>query len=344
MEMEPLKRVLCNEIFPSLLIREAALVRLDDTLTPYPVFSLGVRGSQLPQAGDIQSLLAEHGGVRQPYSKGSSSLLCPWARLILPLALEGKPIGLCLLGRRDPDDIYAPTEIPILQALMNQTALALINIEQAGHLLALYQADIERQEVERNQLALELHDDVLGQMALLAMSVEATSASPQFEQAYQSATGHIRQIVAGLRPTMLNYGLRPALDELVDETATLGAGTTARLEVPASDVRYPAPIELSLFRIVQQACQNALQHAGAKTICISGILKPEEVDLVVVDDGHGFASGETLDLAALLAHKHFGLAGMYERAASIDARMTIESASGRGTRVHVIWHSSLVPA
>jgi len=198
--------------------------------------------------------------------------------------------------------------------------------------------------VERNQLAFELHDDVLGQMALLAMSVEASSASSQFEQAYQSATEHIRRIVAGLRPTMLNYGLRPALDELADEIGTLGSLTATRLEVPASDVRYPAPVELSLFRIVQQACQNALQHAEAKTICISGSLTPAEVDLVVADDGRGFASGENLDLAALLAHKHFGLAGMYERAASIEARMTVASASGHGTRVHVVWHSNPVPA
>jgi nitrate/nitrite-specific signal transduction histidine kinase len=45
-----------------------------------------------------------------------------------------------------------------------------------------------------------------------------------------------------------------------------------------------------------------------------------------------------LDLAVLLANKHFGLAGMYERAALIGAKMSIESTPGSGTRVHVLWH------
>lgn len=337
LDAEQLKRVICDEVLPSLLIRESALIRLEDAQIPIPVYRLGVTEIQLPQPTEIPALLAESGRVRQPYLEGTDSLPCPWARLILRLTLEGKTIGLCLLGRRDPDDFYAPTEIPILQALMDQTALALMNIEQAEDLLALYKADIERQEVERNRLALELHDDVLGQMALLAMNMGDTSSSPQFDQAYQSATERIRQIVNGLRPAMLNYGLRPALDELADETLTLGTGTVIHLEVPPTEVRYPAMIELHLFRIIQQACQNALQHAEAKTIRILGSLEPEQVDLTVEDDGRGFTTGDQLDLAALLANKHFGLAGMHERAALIGAKMTITSAPGRGTRVQVTW-------
>lgn len=340
LDTEQLKRVICEEVLPSMLIRESALIRLEDARNPVPIYRLGVTERQLPQPFEIPVLLAESGRIRRPYLEGTDPLPCPWAHLILRLTLEGKTIGLCLLGRRDPDDFYAPTEIPVLQALMDQTALALMNIEQAEDLLALYKADIERQEVERNRLALELHDDVLGQMALLAMNMGDTSSSPQFDQAYQSATERIRQIVNGLRPAMLNYGLRPALDELADETLTLEIGTVIHLEVPPTEVRYPAMIELHLFRIVQQACQNALQHAEAKTIRILGSLKPEQVDLIVEDDGKGFSTGDQLDLAALLANKHFGLAGMHERAALIGARMTIASAPGHGTRVQVTWSPS----
>jgi len=340
LDTEQLKRVICEEVLPSMLIRESALIRLEDAQNPMPVYRLGVTDMQLPRPSEIPVLLAESGRVRQPYLEGTDPLPCPWARLVLRLTLEGKTIGLCLFGRRDPDDFYAPTEIPILQALMDQTALALMNIEQAEDLLALYKSDIERQEVERNRLALELHDDVLGQMALLAMNMGDTGSSPQFDQAYQSATDRIRQIVNGLRPAMLNYGLRPALDELADETLTLGTGTVIHLEVPPTEVRYPAMIELHLFRIVQQACQNALQHAEAKTIRILGSLELEQVNLTVEDDGKGFTTGDQLDLAALLANKHFGLAGMHERAALIGARMTIVSAPAHGTRVQVTWSPS----
>jgi signal transduction histidine kinase len=176
------------------------------------------------------------------------------------------------------------------------------------------------------------------------MSVGDASSSSQFDEAYQSATRRIREIITGLRPTMLNYGLGPALDELADEATTPGTSIILEVEPPAAEVRYDPMIELHLFRIVQQACQNALQHADAKTIRITGCLKPEEVDLVTADDGKGFATGVPLDLAILLANKHFGLAGMYERAALIGAKMSVASTPGGGTRVRVVWHPDRGPA
>jgi GAF domain-containing protein len=81
--------------------------------------------------------------------------------------IGGKLIGIWLLGRRDPDDFYAQSEISVLQTISNQTAIALNNIAHAELLHALYQADIERQEKERAALARGLHDEVLNQLAVL---------------------------------------------------------------------------------------------------------------------------------------------------------------------------------
>jgi signal transduction histidine kinase len=339
METEQLRRVICEEVFPSLLIRQAAVLQLNDAFNLKTIFTLGLTEAQLPRSVEILALLTEEGKARPVFSDGTDTRPCPWVRLVLPLRFKGKPIGICLLGRRDPDDFYAISEIPTLQALMDQTALAITNIEQAEHLHALYKADIERHESELSHLALELHDDVLGQMALLSMSVGEDVRSAQFNQAYQSATEHIRQIITGLRPTMLNYGLQPALDELVDDITSLGTGTEVEKDLLANGVRYPPIVELHLFRIVQQACQNALQHTQAKVIRISGKLEPQRVDLTVHDDGSGFEAGEQLDLPSLLANKHFGLAGMYERAALIEAKINITSELGHGTSVHVTWSS-----
>ena len=344
MEINQLRRVICDEVLPSLLVRQAALLQLDDALNPTPVCLLGLAETQIPKTKEIPALLSEQGKPRPPMSGGAYDLVCPWMRLVLPLTIEGRLIGLCLLGRRDPDDFYAATEIPTLQALMDQTALALVNIQQAEHLHALYKADIERHEAERNHLALELHDDVLGQMALLAMSADDNVTSTQFDQAYQAATEHIRQIIDGLHPTMLNYGLQPALDELAEELGEMSPAAVIRLDLLPNDVRYPPMTELHLFRIIQQACQNSLQHAQARNICITGNLQPEEAELVVEDDGIGFPSGEHLDLPGLLANKHFGLAGMFERAALIGAKMTVATSPGKGTRTCVTWHSEKVPA
>jgi signal transduction histidine kinase len=88
---------------------------------------------------------------------------------------------------------------------------------------------------------------------------------------------------------------------------------------------------------VQQACENASRHANAQLVQISGILAPEYVEMTVEDDGDGFVLAEPLDIANLLAHKHFGLVHMMERAEHIQAQLTLDSALGRGTRVRVVW-------
>ena len=114
-----------------------------------------------------------------------------------------------------------------------------------------------------------------------------------------------------------------------------------RVDLPPSDVRYDPRAEQHLFRIAQEACENVRLHARAHTLCIQGWLDERDVDLTFEDDGQGFAIGNPSGLTGLLAHlinqKHFGLAGMAERAALIGAELSIDSAPGRGTRVRVHW-------
>jgi len=93
------------------------------------------------------------------------------------------------------------------------------------------------------------------------------------------------------------------------------------------------------FDIVQQACENTLRHAHAKGIMIFGRLRQEEIDIRVEDDGIGLNSEISLKLNDMLAKRHFGLAGMYERAGLIGADMSIHSQQTQGTRTQVNWKS-----
>ncbi len=333
LESARLETLLRNEVLPSLLVRQAALLRLDVNLLPTVVFTLGVDTQLLPTADEIAELLGTAGQVRPVDSRP-----CAWVRLALALRVSDQPVGLFLFGRRDPEDYYPAADLPALQALADQTALALLNIEQANHLRALYQLDIERQEAERSSLARELHDDVLGQLAVLAMNTGQEQPSPQFDAAYQSTVQHIREIISGLRPAMLNYGIRAALDEMVDDLALkLEDKPEIVLELPSSEVRYPPEVELHLYRIVQQAVRNALQHAQAQHIRICGKLEQQVAELAVEDDGVGFAAGERPDLTELLSNRQFGLAGMQERAALIGGEVQIHSKPVEGTKVLVRW-------
>jgi signal transduction histidine kinase len=347
LEMDRLVRLIRDEVLPSLLIRQAALMRLEESSSPneHPVitriFTLGIQDSQLPRPEAIPLLLAEAGKVRQDQPDNDHAPLYPWVRLVMTLSVEGHPVGLFLLGRRDPDDTYSISEIPTLQALADQTALALSNIEQAERLHALYQADIERQEAERSRLAFELHDGVLGQLALLSMHMDKSSSSEQFSVAYQATVQRIRDIIIGLRPAMLDFSLPSALTELVDEASDqIIGGTRIELDLLPSESRYPLEVELHLFRIIQQACQNAIQHAEAQRICLHGRFQSEKVEVMVEDDGKGFADGNDPDLTRLLANRHFGLATMHERAALIGAYLHITSIPGRGTQVRLVWEKN----
>jgi two-component system sensor histidine kinase DegS len=259
----------------------------------------------------------------------------------LSLNIEQKPIGIWLLGRRDPDDFYAQAEIDILQPLAHQTAMALVNILQAERLHALYQTDIDRAETQRAGLARELHDNVLNQLAILKTRLDEQADDPRFLESYESVVASLRQTISGLRPATLNYGLVAALTDLTDAlTERYEHGPEIVLDLPDAGARYDPHLEQHIYRIIQQACENAVQHARPQTIKILGGLEPGQIDLTVEDDGIGFNSAEQLDLARLATGKHFGLAGMFERAALVNAHVQIDSALGRGTRVRVKWSSN----
>ncbi len=331
LDRQTLVQLLKGQILPSLLVRQSALYQYE--------------GQNAVRAVYTQGLDEGHAPLVEPLPPTGQAVAGPdlteapvWAHLAVPLAVGGENVGIWLLGRRDPDDRYSPVDIPTFQALANQTAVALQNIAQSEQLRALYQASINERELERNRLARELHDDVLNELVVLGDLIVDTEASARHDETYHSITDKIRRIIHGLRPAMLHYGLYPALEELVDDLSErAGSETAIWLNVSASDCRYGGRVEQHIFRIVQQACENALQHAGAAEIQIDGRLDSESLSLSVLDDGVGFAVRDPIDLTRLLEERHFGLATMFERAALIGATVELVSAPDEGTQVSVAW-------
>lgn len=261
-----------------------------------------------------------------------------WARAVLPLTLNGKPVGLMLFGRRDPDDFYAANEVTVLQQIANLTALGLANIKQFAALLEMYRADIEREETERTALAAELHDDVLQHMALLSNQLADIQATPELLETYQYTANRIREITSGLRTPLLVFGLVSALVGLVENIQDRGLKDVSLVcEMAGSDIRLDERLELHLFRLAQQALDNALQHAKASIINLSGTVSETAVDLRISDNGIGFTAGEKLDISSLLVNKHLGVAGMFERAALIGADISIQSQPGQGCHISMHW-------
>jgi len=89
----------------------------------------------------------------------------------------------------------------------------------------------------------------------------------------------------------------------------------------------------------QESCENALRHGKSTSITISGRFENDSMDLFIEDNGIGFNTHEELGLDNLILEKHFGLAGMLERAMMINADLKINSLPGKGAQIHIQWKS-----
>jgi signal transduction histidine kinase len=317
-----------DEVLASLLVRESALLHYNLDAAADILYTT-LPAAQLPVLAEARAALtAAAGRYLAPDDKTLAPF--PWVRLVVPLQFGSQPTGVWLFGRRDPDDFYSQRDIQFLQTLAQQTSTALANIVQAERLQALYRSDIDRAEEERRRMARELHDQVLGRLALLKVGPGHT---PESDALLEEVINRLRDTVAELRPALLEYGLGKALGSL----ATDDTQPPIVVELPASAARYDAGVELHLFRIVQQACQNARQHAQARLVRVSGRCDPEQIELLVQDDGVGLPVEARRGLAGMVAQRHFGLAGMVERAALVGAQVKFDSTPGNGTRVSILW-------
>ena len=220
--------------------------------------------------------------------------------------------------------------------------LEINNIQQAERLRKLYEGDIERTEKRRLQLALDLHDVVLNQLAILRLNTDESHVTQNFRDAYDEVTSRLREIITDLRPPMLSYGLKPAIEGLADNIMdqskdTVDVVTDLQFE---GEARYPEDIERHLFRIVQEASENALHHSHATQINILAKLTPDHIQLLVKDNGIGFPISGRIEMDDLLVNKHFGLVGMMERAMLIGASVEITSLPNQGTQIQIAWNST----
>lgn len=332
-------RVLQEEVFPSLLIRQFAFLPHDQGSLNV-LSKMGLDTELLPEAKDIPDLLARSGFYRsldivdagQPYR---------WVRLVLPLKLGDQLLGFWLFGRRDPDDFYSQQDVLTLTSLANLTAIALSNILQTERLTSMYQANIDRYEQERVSAAHDLHDSILNELAALPIRSDAPKFSPTFQEAYDGVSDHLREIIHDLRPPMLSFGLKLALESYADNLRQRNPNSVEiQTDIQAnSDCHYPLMVESNVYRIVQEACENSLRYAHAKTLSISSTLTKQQIELQIADTGIGLVPGTSLNFNDLLAHKHFGLAGMHERASVIGAELYIVSKPNAGTQIHLTWQS-----
>ncbi len=226
-------------------------------------------------------------------------------------------------------------EIEDLQITLNDMARQLQSYQAALHdyLKAVTQA----QEEERARLGRELHDETV--QTLIALGHKTQMVQRNFERSSPQTGQHItelRQMVAQAIDEVRRFSraLHPHyLEELGLVTAleTLAHEVGADFSVSGSPCSLKADQQLAVYRIAQEALNNARRHAGAKTIHVGFEFERHQVTLRVRDDGMGFVPPPQLN--DLTRSGHFGLMGMRERSQLVEGRLKVISSAGEGTTI-----------
>jgi signal transduction histidine kinase len=195
---------------------------------------------------------------------------------------------------------------------------------------------------ERARIAQGLHDHLIQEMVGIGMQLETADAlTPEdvgAKKPLERAVTLSRSAIASGRLTLQTLRSRPTTGPALVETLRTTAEAYAQTDrapiqylVEGEDRTLCAEVGEQVSEIGQEALRNALKHAGSGAITVQLHFGALLLDLRVRDEGPG------IDEAVLRTGvpRHFGLAGMRERAASISASLTIESTHGRGTTVHV---------
>jgi signal transduction histidine kinase len=204
---------------------------------------------------------------------------------------------------------------------------------------------LESEELLRKELSAELHDEVGRDLTALHLNYEIINARlpDPVRKELQDRLGvvhglledlshKIANMVSELRPPLLDdFGLKTALQWLAGIVA-VRHGIEVELLVDDGFPRLAADKETAIFRIAQEAVNNAVKHSGAKTITVSLDLEDGQIQLQVSDDGTGF---DPAGRHGTEKRRSWGLTIMRERAESVGGRFSLESTPRAGTTILV---------
>lgn len=199
---------------------------------------------------------------------------------------------------------------------------------------------VDAQETERATIARELHDEVgqsltgvLLEMANLTNLIRREKNGPletkvtEVKQLVEDCIGVVRNMALLLRPPMLDdLGLIPALQWQARET-TKRSGIHVKIAAEGIPEKLPDDLNTCIYRIVQEALHNAMQHSGAHIVRVSVQLKDANMCLSIQDDGKGFSPK---------GGRGMGLLGMEERVGRMGGSFAIESEPGLGAILRVV--------
>jgi signal transduction histidine kinase len=273
---------------------------------------------------------------------------CARAGLWVPLQRHQRATGMLMLGARRGGGDFDHDDLEVLEVVVRHASMAL---ENAYLIVELQQRIIESErlhrrvlnagEEERKRIARELHDQIIQELVGLNYQVSelrlgSLMSEPaqvaQLQDEVRHILGEVRRICTDLRPPALDsLGLFPAVRSRVHELEKFNSFEVAFFFDGDEEQDQPDEIALCVYRVLQEALLNIQKHATAKHVEVRLGLKPDEVTLLVRDDGCGFVVPRRL--GQLTNESHFGLVGLSERLELLNGTLRITSAPGQGTQL-----------
>jgi signal transduction histidine kinase len=253
----------------------------------------------------------------------------------VPIVANESVIGAFYLTEKQRGVEFTAADQELIELLASHAAIAITNSRLHEHSRELSVLS------ERNRLALELHDAVSQKLFGLVLNAEtvatllerdlpaARDQVLELQELAREALDELRSLIFELRPPELERdGLCGALRKHVDVLRRVQP-TPVELEGDL-ELEGDAGRDGEVYRIAQEALQNALRHAQATRIVVRLHSDDGRILLDVVDDGIGFDPD-----AIEVRSRRLGLTSMEERAHRLGARLEIHSAKGEGTTVHL---------
>ncbi len=253
----------------------------------------------------------------------------------IPLYAHDKKLGVMNVASPDWRSL-SPEDLQLLYTIGDLLSIA---VERAR--LSDRSAQLGALE-ERNRLAREIHDTLAQGLTATTLQLESAEtlldagsppekARERLHRALsltQSNLEEARRSVLDLRAAPLEgRSLSEALKTLLNRWES-ETGVDARFQAVNGARPLPPRVDAAMYRICQEVLNNVAQHAGAERVTVRLVATPEQVQLIVEDDGRGF------DTSAVPENR-YGLVGIGERAKMLGGSLDIQSNPGVGTRIEV---------
>jgi two-component system, NarL family, sensor histidine kinase DevS len=259
--------------------------------------------------------------------------------LIVPLVFGGQSLGVLVAVDRLADGPhFTAYDEGLLEAFVTSAATAVATAQSAA--TDRHRQRLAAAEEERARWARELHDETLQGFAALRIGLAAADRAGDLDglkAAVRAAIGQIeadtaslRALITELRPPALDeLGAKAAIEALAERVGGNGLIVDASVELcyesGRAAQRHTPELEITIYRIVQEALTNAVKNGHATRGVVEVLERQTTIEVSIRDDGAGFDPATRTE--------GFGVLGMRERAALLHGTLDIESARGKGTTV-----------